>query len=198
MSPPLSLKHPTASYPAVRGTCFADDLRRSQLAAAHVDLERIFAETIPGYVGFEFANQDDDRLGTDVWVRRCGLSDLSIDLKIRSVDPIVAFGSDDLLVETFSAVEWGRPGWSVDETKSTDLVYWVFPSGRYVMVPFAGLNLACRRNRAAWLRQYRAVETVTKHRGCYRSQSLVVPTEVVMQAIAEVAAGAGPKPIVLN
>lgn len=192
-----SLPQPS-SPPAPKVTNFHDDLVRSQVAARQIDLETAFRATIPGYTGHRFATAAEDRRGTDVWVMREGRRDLSIDMKIRNVDPLERYGTDDLAIELFSVIDDARPGWSIDATKETDYVYWFFPGGRYVMAPFAALCMACRQHRVEWLMKYPAIEAVTRAHGNFRSQCLLVPTNVVMRALGDVSLGKQAELITLN
>jgi hypothetical protein len=164
-------------------------LEASRRRIEQFDLSSMFRQTVPAYTGHSLATDDHDRQGTDVWVKRAGLRDLSVDLKARSVDPLIQFGTDDVLLEMVSVADRQVPGWSVDPAKTTDLVFWLFPTGRFIAAPFPLLCMACQRHQTEWSEQYRSVTTFTPQYGGYRSECLVVPTDVLMNAVAGVSRG---------
>ncbi len=127
---------------------------------------------------------DEDRLGTDVLVYRRGRKPLRVDLKIAGYDPQERFGSEDVAMEVTSVVENNKPGWALRKDANTDLVLWLYPTGRYVLLSFRRLRAALRKNLKWWSMRFRQTTNRTYAWGrCYHSRCLFVPRNVLQRAI---------------
>lgn len=176
--------------------CAAIDFESTKERAAQSPAELltpIFARTIPSYTWHARAQLDEDRRGTDFWAFRGPmLSPLSVDVKIREVDPLEKWGKDDLAIEVWSAKETRSLGWSLNDSKQTDLVLWVFPTGRYVMMPFGALVKVCQAHIREWCGRYERHAQTTAHLGrTYTSEHIFVPRRVLFDALFGLYSGAG-------
>lgn len=147
------------------------------------------------------ATETQDRNGTDYWIRRYhGLPDISIDMKNREFCPIERFGSDDVCIETCSvyrgpvARPWRdsqryKPGWTLDETKRTDLICFTWPHSadlfgemrqRFWILYFPHLCRAALAHWREWAARYG--ERPAANEG-YVTLCVYVPRPVVAAAI---------------
>lgn len=161
---------------------FAERMAWSEFVAeTNDDLFVILRARIPGCVSVERASEADDRSGTDYWAHRArGLRSLSIDLKARSLDPIEAFGVDDLALETWSVVG-AKPGWTRDPQKATDYILWLWtPTRRFFLVPFPALCNVFQRYWEQWSTTY---PLRTQPNENYNSQCVLVPRTVLIETL---------------
>lgn len=159
--------------------------------AANGDVADVLLKCIPGAQNVTRSSEAEDRNGTDYWVALRSGHSLSVDVKVREVDPIVTWGSDDLLIEWTSAVETATPGWTVDPRKRTDYVcYWFVPTRRYALLPFPLLHAAATEARDVWQEQF-SVRRSRSQQGSRRwtTEFSTVPRSVVWRAIYEIANG---------
>jgi hypothetical protein len=104
-------------------------------------------------------------------------------VKIRRIDPIDIFDSDDLALETFSDIGRSVPGWSRDETKQTDYICWYFETtGRTVLMPFPMLCAVFMEKWQEWRETYRPR---IQNSGRWRSECIFVPRSVIWEAITQ-------------
>lgn len=162
---------------------FQDQFLRSAGIVASGQTLELVRRLIPDAISAELAHPTDDKNGTDIWVYRDQrLRPISVDQKTRELDPMVAYGSDDLALETWSNVERRKIGWALDPTKQTDYILWYFvPTRRYVFLPFLPLRTVFAANNLAWRSQYRSARQNTD--GLYHSECLFVPQNVLWRAI---------------
>lgn len=158
-----------------------------------VDVQQVLAE-LPGALGVEKAARSDDKNGTDYWIRHVRGTPISVDTKVRSKDPLQAYGKDDLALETWSAVDQ-KIGWTLDETKRTDYILWWFtPTGRWVLVPFLQLCAAFKKRRDVWAEhRYRVERQWTMSNGRragWQSECVFVPRREIWAAIYKDFSGA--------
>lgn len=163
----------------------------SRADQATPDLTPIFKSSIPNFVWYCRAHVDEDRRGCDYWIFRGNLHPLRVDVKIRDVDPIETMGTDDLAIEVWSAKESRAVGWCLDATKITDLVLWVWPTGRWFMVPFPQLVAACRSNIREWCQTHKRFTQTSKGASghTYTSEHIYVPRKKVVAAMGSVFEG---------
>lgn len=155
---------------------FKQQLNRSRRNIDPNQLSRVLSTNITAFRSWRWGTDAEDRRGADVIVNRYGgLSPLHVDLKVRTVDPL-SQGADDLFIETQSCCEQHTVGWAVDGSKVTDLVVWLFPTGRACVLSFRRLRRAVLRNLGRWRRQYgvRTQETWNRFGG-YTSECLLLP-----------------------
>jgi hypothetical protein len=83
----------------------------------------------------------------------------------------------------------GRTGWTLDESKVTDLVLFMFApedSREYFLVPFQPLRAAFRKHATEWRRHYRtAVQRSFQGGREWESQCVFAPARVVLAAVGE-------------
>lgn len=176
---------------------FGDDLAWSAGHAIGEDIGAILKNIIPLVTSLRRASMDQDRSGTDWWVDRAsGLDALSVDVKIRDIDPIEEFRVDDLALELWSVRPHGsnpgKIGWTFDPSKRTDFILWSWTrTGRYFLVSFPLLCQASILHRGEW--ETRFTHKIQKSGGAGRvgweSECLFVLRRTVIDAIEELSAG---------
>ncbi len=161
---------------------FSDKLRMSQGYVAQISVDDVLMAHVPGAVRVRVAGKSDDKNGTDYWVdRECGEA-LSVDVKVREKD-WKPRGCDDLALETWSVLERGRVGWTLDTHKRTDYVLWLWKdTGRWCLIPFPMLCAVFQDNRDEWCGQYKVSRQYTPDGG-YHSECVFVPRLAVWRAI---------------
>ncbi len=174
---------------------FKRQLVMSAGVSATDDVKQILLENVPGAKAVRKASPTEDRSGTDWWIEHARDSELSVDTKIRPLDPIEKYGKDDLALETWSVVPGSHSrdrsvsaiGWTLDETKRTDYVLWLWQNTRrWCLVPFPQLCAVFKRRQDTWYEIYKhAEQTTTKGGASYRSEMLLVPRREVWAAIYE-------------
>lgn len=168
---------------------------------------RHVVEHVPAATRWRKATQHEDKHGTDYWIdRKHGMPPVSIDLKNREFCPIERFGSDDVCIETTSVYSGPgkapftencrtKPGWTVDETKRTDLLVYTWPHPadlfgaprlRYWILYFPFLCSASQKYWRQWAETFK--ERATPNKG-YQTLNIYVPRIVVAAAIREFTAG---------
>jgi hypothetical protein len=161
---------------AIRTFDFNNQLVMSTGTAANRTIGEILLETIPGSVRAIQALSVHDKQGVDWWLDMKSGERLAIDCKIRDDDPIVRFGAhcDDVALETWSVVEKKVGGWTLDETKKTDYIFWLWKdTGRWCVVPFLLLVKAFKAKKDEWIKVYRVARQNTN--GRYHSECVFVP-----------------------
>lgn len=163
---------------------FKEALTISAGTSANRVIGDILLETIPGSTRAIQANTNNDRSGVDWWLEMQSGDFLAVDCKIRERD----FGKDDLALETWSVVEKRVVGWTLDDTKRTDYVFWFWKdTGRWCVVPFLLLRRALQVHLVEWKAAFRVVMQCTDRR--YHSECLFVPRREVWAAIYRLAEG---------
>jgi len=148
----------------------------------------ILLANLPGSTRAIQANSRNDRSGVDWWLEMQSGDFLAVDCKIREEDPLQKFGKDDLALETWSVVEKNVIGWTLDDGKRTDYVFWFWKdTGRWCVVPFLLLRRAFQTLRPEWIRQYQVARQCTERR--YHSECVFVPRREVWRAIYRLAEG---------
>jgi len=165
---------------------FIEQYRWSEGTQVYGGIHKLLLEHIPGAERIEKARKEDDKKGTDYWVYRKKVErPLSVDVKSRRDDPILAFGEDDLALEIWSVVEAKKIGWTLDESKETDFILWFFrPTKRFVLVPFLQLLAVTTEHMPAWEKKYKVSEQSSDGKR-WRSMCVFVPRKVVLDAIAD-------------
>lgn len=117
----------------------------------------------------------DDIDGIDYYVH-FGARVKHLDVKARQHD----FGLADIVLETYSNVEDGTLGWTLDVTKKTDIVIFVcVDTGYYHILPFAQLSRIFARYWRLWdcktIRQETRDNRPYRKRDVYHSEAMIVP-----------------------
>lgn len=164
------------------------------------DVEELLLRMIPGSVTVKRATNKEDREGTDLWILRRKLPAVSVDLKVRTFDPIERFGSDDACIETTSVYSgkhsppWEdrfreKVGWTLNETKRTDLVLYTWPTKnglRFWAMYFPWLCVAAKKHWRHWVEKYK--ERPAKNKG-YLTLNVYPPRKEIAQAVGNVMRG---------
>lgn len=131
------------------------------------------------------ATPDEDRRGVDWWAERaCGRRQ-GVDLKARRVD----WG--DVHIEYVSRAAEGKPGWTVDRSKITDYVLWLWPK-RYLLLPFPLLQATVRRNLATYRANYASADAKSSSASAtWKTQGLGIPIGVLFRDMFGVPAPVG-------
>jgi hypothetical protein len=167
---------------------FGGQLRMSEGHANGLDATTILAAEIPGAVSVRRASTADDKAGTDYWVRLCNGTELSVDLKARSVDFAAKpppHGGDDLALEVWSVRDPPRVGWTLDTRKRTDYVLWHWQdTGRWCLLPYRMLLAVFTLHLAEWSGRYKHdVQTTRTATNEWQSECVFVPRREVWKAI---------------
>lgn len=171
---------------------FSEDIVLENSLVTHL------TEIIPAATGVVKSVTSDDRNGTDYWIQRENhLPPISVDVKHRSFDPLIKFGTDDACIETTS-VYTGEPngkwkddhrakvGWTLDESKRTDLIIYTWPATdtdrRYWILYFPLLCRASQLHWRTWAEQYGEKPAQNE---TYLTLSIYPPRTVIEAAIKE-------------
>jgi len=168
----------------MKSYAFGAQLLWSDGVTATVAAESILLEAIPGATAVRRATREEDRTGVDWWVELANGHALAIDMKARSVDPLNAYGTDDLALEVWSVVQGAKrkQGWTLDADKRCDYILWVWmATGRWCLVPFPMLCTVFRERFGEWMSAYREFTQDTG--GRWQSSCIFVPRKVVWRAI---------------
>lgn len=189
---------------------FTDQVASSQDAETNSFIRQKLLDIVPGAIRVEKANLPDDKDGTDWWVhilRRP--APLSFDCKVREED-CRKYNKDDLALETWAAMHpaldepvdnpqkfvGDKRGWTLDVSKRTDFVLWLWKdTKRWCVFPFIPLLHRFIKNQHVWTaeygppkRQYTPYDPETG-RGDYHSECIFVPRLVVWRSIYNVYGG---------
>lgn len=181
-------------------------------------LTHIF-NSIPAATEVRKADEHADRNGTDYWVyRKHDLPPVSIDLKNREIDPRELYKSDDACIETTSVYrgpdgkpvldrdrqEWvnpwldrhrDTPGWTVNQTKRTDLIVYTWPHSpdlfstqalRFWILYFPHLCAAAQENWRLWAKRYGERSTRNDR---YLTLNVYPPRSEIARAIRKLTTG---------
>ena len=184
---------------------FSDRMTMSQGIASEDGIGTILLENIPGAVTVEKASSQDDRNGTDWWVRRFSEYDLSIDCKVREEDwaakPIPA-RADDIALEIWSKREQKIKGWTLRQDKRMDYILWLWKdTGRWCLIPFPMLCAVFLKHGPEWCHKDGGYKRrVQRSAGLggeqWTSECVFVPRDVIWSAIISTFGGspAGTQP----
>ncbi len=169
---------------------FHKQLVMSTGTATNTSIGGILLEAIPGSMRAIQALAVHDRKGTDWLLDMKSGEWCRVDCKIREEDPVKRYGAhcDDVALETWSVVEKKVIGWSLDEKKQTDYIFWLWKdTGRWCLVPFLLLVKAFKAKKDQWLRAYKVAQQNTENR--YHSECVFVNRKELWQEIFRQANG---------
>lgn len=131
------------------------------------------------------AGSEDDKRGADYY-STVGDKRTNYDFKFRSIDPIDAYNSNDILVEIYSSTTSHTPGWTVAPDKITDyVVYYFEPTGRYLVYDYKLLRETVLTNYDHYNNSFNHKFATTKtDYGYYTTENIAVPVEVINQDMA--------------
>lgn len=157
---------------------FHKQLIMSNGTATNKSIGEILLEAIPGSMRAIQALSVHDRKGTDWLLDMRSGEWCRIDCKIREEDPKKKYGEhcDDVALETWSVIEKKVIGWSLDDKKQTDYVFWLWKdTGRWCLVPFLLLVKAFRAKKDKWMKIYKVAQQKTEGpRSSYHSECVFV------------------------
>jgi hypothetical protein len=186
---------------------FNERLQFSEGIGLTAEILHHIQQHIPAAVRITKANNADDRNGTDFWVHRAhDLPPVSIDLKNRELCPIAKRWGDDVCIETTSVYRGPNkkpftdnfrdtPGWTLNESKRTDLVVYTWPHSadlfgaprlRYWILYFPFLCSASLKHWREWIDEYGEKATSNER---YLTLNTYVPRTVVAAAIKQFTSG---------
>jgi len=172
---------------------FIERLEFSKATRLETDTATI-QEMLPGAMSVTIADEQQDRNGTDYIATLRGGAQVNIDLKCRDIGCSRFWkNGPELALEDWSVVaengKRGKVGWTLDESKETDLVFFAFDPSDCMdcyLVSFQLLRVAFRRNHKDWLRQY---WDAPQQSDGWKSHCIFVPVDVVLDAIRAVSKG---------
>lgn len=146
----------------------------------------LLMKLFPGAIRVSQALPADERDGVDFWVETAASNRrIAVDCKFRTEDPRVHYvvngdPADDVALELWSVKEQKITGWTLDKTKRTDYVLWIFiETGRYCIFPFAMLQHAFIKQQSEWVRRYRTAEQRTEN--AYTSECVFVDVGAIWE-----------------
>jgi hypothetical protein len=172
---------------------FSERLEFSKGIVQETDLATIRA-LIPGCTNIVLSTLEQDRNGTDYVATLRGGATVNIDAKRRDRGASRFWnGEPDLALEDWSVVPIngarGKAGWTLDESKETDLVLFMFDpedTNECFLMAFQLLRVAFRRNHSEWISRYK---DAFQRNPSWRSHCIFVPVSTVLDAIREVSCG---------
>ena len=178
---------------------FTEKLAFSRGVRQDTDIETIMA-LIPGCVGVIKTDIEQDKKGTDYIATLRQGAQILIDAKARAKGASQWWKKDgpELALETWSVMPEGKYGksfeqtklgWTLDESKETDLILFTFDEGdtdKVFLICFQLLRMAFLKNLKLWARLYK---TGTQDSSSWQSQCVFVPASVVLNAIKKISQG---------
>lgn len=184
---------------------FDENLTFSRGTREATDIETLKA-MIPGCLSVVKTGEDMDRLHVDYVANLRKGAVLHIDGKARRPGASrfwknyvrgrhdVPSGEPDVAIETWSVKptdqqEYGRAGWTFDESSDTDLILYTFDpsdSREVILLSFPLLRIAARRFIQEWTPRFGLkTQNTTNTRGVvlWQSECLLVPALIVQEAI---------------
>lgn len=166
---------------------FSEMLAVSKGQRKHTDTATI-QSMLDGCTEVRAATLSLDIRGVDYIARLRGGSDVYIDAKTRQRGCSKYWGAEpDLAIELWSvkptATCQGKPGWTLDEAKLTDLILYTWDPADTVetyLLPFQLLRVAARRNIRRWMEEYKRD---IQDSGQWQSEAVFVPASEVISAI---------------
>jgi hypothetical protein len=127
----------------------------------------------------------EDKQGVDFWAHRAHNRRLGVDLKFRRRD----WG--DIHIELVSRVAERTPGWTIDQKKITDYVLYLLPK-THLLLPFAQLQAAVRRNEAYYRESYGITPAKSKSQdAAWATEGAAIPVGVLFRDIFGIGAPVG-------
>jgi len=141
-----------------------------------------------GSIAIEKADTQDDISGVDYFVTLDSGVQVKWDVKRRDIGCSRFWKSGpELALETWSDMERGRIGWTLDREKETDYILFAFdPSDhdRAYAIPFQHLRAAFNANGPDWYKRYRHEKQSSRENGReWVSECVFIPIHEVLDAI---------------
>ena len=168
---------------------FRERLAFSKGVRARCDDDTLIA-MIPSARAIRDGTEEEDRRGIDKVLQLSSGRTLAVDIKCRDAGCSQWWGATgpDLALERWSVVD-RVVGWTLDPSKRTDLVLFLFAptdTRDCFLVGFHHLRMAYLRFGASWMTAYRRARQRT---GPWESECVFVPAAVVLGAITAISKG---------
>lgn len=163
--------------------------KKSLEARAEPFVRDIISHSFHGVVNIIKSKPDTqaDILGAD-YITTFADGILRIDVKARAHD----YRCDDVVLETYSNMEAGHIGWTLDDRKITNIVIFVcLDTGTHVIMPFPQLQRVFAQHQKAWRDKYRVIQQKTyddrpnRKRDVYTSEGIIIPRRTIVDAITK-------------
>lgn len=169
---------------------FDERLAFSKGAKQKSDIQTIMS-LFAGCVAVAESTPDLDKIGVDYIATLRGGAEVFIDVKTRSKGCSRYWsGSPEVAIELWSVMPGGKyktasgkAGWTVDESKVTDLVLYTFDEEDCTtayLFPYQHLRIAARGMITQWIAQYKVD---IQDSGGWESQAVFVPVDKVIESI---------------
>ena len=155
---------------------FRRDLEYSILASDASFWDRIYIKAFPNMVGNMVCSglNKSQLAGIDRVIHLSSGRTIYIDEKKRRAE------YDDILLEFISVDTTGAPGWIEKDLSIDYLAYAFMQSQRVYLFDWLMLRRAWIRYKQDWKKQYKTIVAVNQG---YKTYSLAVPTNILMQSI---------------
>lgn len=168
---------------------FSERLQFSRGKREQTDIETLM-NMIAGAVSVEKTDEKTDRAGVDYIVTLRGGAQIMIDAKAREggIKKYWKYGPE-VALEIWSDIDRKTTGWTLNESKNTDLILFTFDkddSPECWLVSFQLLRIAFRNNIMRWKGEYKiAIQESDQNGRTWRSQCIFVPIAQVEYSINE-------------
>lgn len=105
---------------------------------------------------------------------------IKVDVKIRNRCSY----NKDVALEIWSNIEKQKPGWTLDDTKLTDYIVWIWQDNNYYFVDFKKLKRIFKKYKEKWMNDYYSpTQCTTNHNYIYHSQCVFVPIREINEKL---------------
>ena len=168
------------------------DLSYSKNSGDFAVVERILLGSFKESVLVCESTEQEDKKGIDYWVCLNEGNNVAVDLKLRRRD-FCGNNAHDIALEVWSVIDIDTgqgviKGWTLDETKHTDYVLFLYSDTmRWHLFPFQLLRAAFENNVNDWCRQYKTATQNTGNK--WASSCVFVPVVTVWRAMYNLSNG---------
>lgn len=156
-------------------------------------IEDTIKAMLPGCVDVDGASEDEDKNGIDYWAHLESGHSVAIDVKTRErgCKKFWQNGLPELALEVWSNVSRKTIGWTLDVSKKTEYVFYIFDqsdSNECFLIPFQLLRSAFKKNGRDWYNEFGSkIQKSTDANGnTWQSEAIFVPAPVVLSAVFDV------------
>ncbi len=172
---------------------FSERLRFSRGQREKTDIETL-QKMIVGCLNIEKTDEETDRAGVDYIVTLRGGAKILIDAKSRAKGAMKYWKyGPEVALEVWSDIDRKTTGWTLSESKNTDLILFTFDpkdTTECWLVSFQLLRIAFRNNIMDWQKEYKTAIQVSHYHGrSWKSQCIFVPISQVEYSINETSRG---------
>jgi len=148
-------------------------------------IEDILLKEIPTALECIKTTREDDLRGIDYYITLTNKKKISVDAKIRQKD----YGKDDLALEIWSKKETNIKGWTLDDDKLSDYIFWYWKdTKRFCLIPFLLLKESFKIKLEEWKKKHKTATQFTPDGG-WHSECVFVPRQIVWDTIIELFGG---------